>query len=148
MNWKWLAAVYFLAAVCGCSDRGRSNVEQEASSLKPIAIYYGSFVGQNRGQPPKSEAEFKAYLREQKNAESLKASFKITDIDKMFISSRDNKPYVIYYGVIPNSSGPAGAPVIAYEEQGLGGKRFVASAVGAVQEVDEAEFRRMVPAAK
>ena len=141
-------ALLLLGAVSGCSGRGRSNQAEETSSLKPIAKFYGNYVNKHRGQPPKDEAEFKAFLREAANAEQLKADFKITEIDKMFISSRDNKPYIIYYGLIPKSSGPAGAPVVAYEQEGVGGKRFVASAVGSVQEVDETGFRKMVPDAK
>jgi len=62
----------------------------------------------------------------------------------MFVSSRYKKPYMVIYG--PTSGeGPAGQPVIAYEQEGMNGKRFVASKMGAVEEVDEARFRKMVP---
>jgi len=37
--------------------------------------------------------------------------------------------------------------VVAYEQEGVNGKRFVASKMGAVEEVDEARFRKMVPSA-
>jgi len=143
---KWGTAAILFCLLCGCSGASReASRAQEASSLKPIAIYYGSFVGRHRGQAPKNEDEFKAYLREKENAESLQAAFHVTDIDNLFVSPRDKKPYVIYYGEIPTSSGPGGAPVIAYEKEGVEGKRFVASAVGAVQEVTEEAFRKMVP---
>jgi hypothetical protein len=78
----------------------------------------------------------------------LKAEFQITEIDKLFVSSRDNKPYVVIYGTMPGGQGPGGAPVVAYEKEGVKGKRFVASALGAVVEVEEAEFRKMVPDAR
>lgn len=141
-------AVVLLGAVAGCGGGGRSNQEQEASPLKPIAKFYGDYVNQHQGRPPRGEAEFKAFLKESKNAEVLKAEFKFTDIDKLLISPRDNKPYVIYYGKMSTSTGPGGAPVVAYEKEGSGGKRFVASALGAVEEVDEARFRKMIPDAK
>ena len=138
-------AVLLLCVVAGCYDRGRSNKAEQESPLKPIAIFYGDFLHQYQGKPPASEAEFKAFLKEAKNAARLKETFKITDIDKLLISPRDNKPYVITYGTMSTNQGPGGVPVVAYEMDGLKGKRFVASALGGVVEVDEAEFRKMIP---
>jgi hypothetical protein len=37
---------------------------------------------------------------------------------------------------------------VAYEQEGVDGKRYVATVVGAVEEVDEARFRELVPDAK
>ena len=139
-------ALVLLGVVAGCGDKGRPNQAQEDSPLKPIALFYGEY--QHRGQPPASEAEFKAFLKDPKIAERLNKDFKITDIDKMFVSPRDNKPFVIYYGTMSKNSGSGGAPVVGYEQQGVNGKRFVASALGGVAELDDAEFRKMVPDAK
>ena len=141
-----LAAV---AALYGCSSRGGpSTPPEELLTLKPIARFYGNYFQTHQGNPPPDEAAFKAFLKESQNADLLKAEHKVTDIDKMFISPRDNQPYVIFYGRIPNSSGPGGAPVVAYEKKGREGKRYIASAVGAIEEVDEAAFRKLVPDAK
>ena len=41
-----------------------------------------------------------------------------------------------------------GQPVVAYETTGVGGKRLVANTLGAIDEVDEATFRTLVPNAK
>ncbi|MFN0022037.1 MAG: hypothetical protein ACKVP0_27630 [Pirellulaceae bacterium] len=142
---KMMFFTCLLWAVAGCHDRGRSNQAEQESPLKPIAIFYGDFLNQHQGKPPASEAEFKAFLKETKNADRLKETFKITDIDKLLISPRDNKPYVINFGTMSGNLGPGGLPVVAYEKEGLKGKRFVASALGGVVEVDEAEFRKMIP---
>lgn len=142
---KWGLVLVMFCAAAGCYSRGKSNKAEEASPLKPIAKFYGDFINQHQGRPPSGEAEFKAFLKEATNADRLKDTFKITDIDKLLISPRDNKPYVIYYGNISNNQGPGGAPVVAYEKVGVAGKRFIASALGAVAEVDEATFHRMVP---
>jgi hypothetical protein len=138
-----LLLLFFSAG--GCSDPGRSNQAEESSSLKPLAAFYGKFVNQHGGKPPGNEAELKAFLKEPKNAESLRLEFKVADVDAMFISPRDNQPYVVIYGTLSGPPGPGGAPVIAHEKTGVEGKRFVASALGAVEEVDEARFRGMVP---
>jgi hypothetical protein len=134
-------------ACLGCGGpSGESSRAREESGLKPLGIFYARFVPQHQGKPPKDEAEFKAYLQEPQNLEELKKVFNVPDVDSMFVSSRDKKPYVVIYG--PTSGeGPAGQPVVAYEQEGVNGKRFVASKMGAVEEVDEARFRKMVPSA-
>jgi len=130
---------------CGGPGGGASRAREE-SGLKPLGIFYARFVPQHQGKPPKDEAEFKAYLNEPQNLEELQKVFNVSNADAIFVSSRDKKPYVVIYG--PTSGeGPAGQPVVAYEQEGVNGKRFVASKMGAVEEVDEARFRKMVPSA-
>ncbi len=138
-----LLALGLVVACWGCGSIGEPNRAQEDSGLKPLAIFYGRYVAQHQGQPPKDEAEFKAYLKEPQNAEQLKDTFNFTDIDAIFISSRDKKPYVVIYGPV-SGQGPAGAPVVAYEQEGVAGKRFVASNMGAVEEVDAERFQTMM----
>lgn len=139
-----LAIAIGFAALTGCQQT--TGVEEEVSTLKPLAVLYGQYLGQHRGQPPPDEARFKAYA--QKQAPALLQQYGLKDIDSFFVSSRDKKPYVILYGPLTGPPGPAGQPVFAYEAEGVGGKRFVASSLGAVAEVDEAEFKRLVPDAR
>ena len=138
----------------GCSS-GDDGTETEASNLKPLAILYGRYIGQHQGPPPANEAEFKTYLNELSSEEL--AEFGITDSASLLISSRDKKPYVVLYGKGGGAAGIPGGPgggsesdaVIAYEEEGVGGTRFVAtSSLGAIEEADEARFKELVPDAQ
>jgi hypothetical protein len=127
----------------GCGS-ARESEEREQSNLKPLAVLYGQFTGQHRGQPPENEAQFREFVRTQGPA--ALASFGITDPESIFVSSRDGEPYVIRYGA--DQAGPPGTSeprVVAYEKTGVGGKRFVANALGAIEEVDEARFKELVP---
>jgi hypothetical protein len=133
----------FLATTCGCTPP--AAVEQQGSTLKPLAILYGRFLAQHRGQPPANEAEFRTFV--DKEAPSLLEQFAVKDVPSLFVSARDNQPYVILYGRLTGPPGPAGQPVFAYEKAGVGGKRMVATSLGAVEEVDEAKFKELVPAA-
>jgi hypothetical protein len=137
-----------LVALCGLVGCGGSAKEQaeETSSLKPLVIFYGQFTGQHQGRPPADEAEFKAYIKTL-DPSALK-SFNITDAESLFVSPRDKKPYVILYGGANGPPGPGGQPVVAYEQEGVMGKRYVASNLGAVEEVDDKRFRELVPSAK
>ncbi len=128
----------------GC-ERAASKAT-ESSNLKPLAVFYGQYVGTHKGQAPPSEAEFKGYLKSLRQ-EQLK-SFDIADVDSIFMSSRDKKPYVVKYGAVSGPPGPGGMPVIAYEQDGIDGKRYIATSVGAIEEVDSTRFRELVPDAK
>jgi hypothetical protein len=132
-----------MAATCGCTPQG--NVQEQASTLKPLAILYGRYLAQHRGQPPATEADFRAFV--EKEGPSLLEQFEVKDVAALFVSPRDKQPYVIVYGPLTGPPGPAGQPVFAYEQTGAGGRRMVASSLGAVEEVDEPEFKRLVPAA-
>lgn len=141
-----LGPVVLFAFLVGCSSH-QANLEQEQSNLKPLATLYGRFIGQHRGQPPASEAQFKEFINS--GGKDLLSTFQVSSVDELFVSSRDGKPYVVLYGAAAAKGppGPAGSPVVAYEQEGVGGKRFVASSMGAVEEVDEARFKELVPAA-
>jgi hypothetical protein len=67
----------------------------------------------------------------------------VSNVDDLFISERDGKPYVIFY------QRPAGvtADVFGYEQTGVDGKRYVAFTLGAMEEVDEQRFAELVPPA-
>jgi len=132
-----------LAALTGCTPSG--NTAEQVSTLKPLAILYGRFIPQHRGQAPANEAEFRAFV--EKEGPSLLEQFAVKDVNSLFVSSRDNQPFVILYGPLTGPPGPAGQPVFAYEKVGVGGRRMVATSLGAVAEVDEAEWKRLVPTA-
>jgi hypothetical protein len=127
----------------GCGGGRHASQEREESNLKPLAIFYGRFIGQHRGRPPASEKELKEFIQAAGTKEL--AGFHVTDVDSLFISSRDQKPYVVLYG---NDARAGKATVVAYEQEGKGGTRFIANDLGNVQEVDEAHFREMVPGAQ
>ena len=143
---RCLYTVVFCTLATGCGGSQRESQEREESNLKPLAIFYGQFTGQHRGRPPSDEDEFKQFIRSL-GSEQL-ATFGVTDPESLFISSRDQKPYVIIYGGAARSAvGTLGGPsrVVAYEQVGKDGLRLVANDLGAVEEVDEARFREMVP---
>ncbi len=136
-----MGAVMALLVGCGNSQKQA----EEESTLKRLSILYGQYIGQHMGQPPADEAAFRTFVDGQ--SEQAKASWKLKDPADLWKSSRDQQPYVVIYGPATGPAGPAGQPVIAYESKGVGGKRHVASSLGAVEEVTEARFQELVPMA-
>ena len=125
----------------GCGYGPPADPAIQASNLKPLAVLYGQYAGQNRGQNPPNEQAFKAFVKSRVASQA--------EADALFISSRDKKPYVIRYGGASSVPGPGvPIPVVAYEQEGVSGKRYLATALGGVEEVDETTFRAMVPDAK
>lgn len=146
--WSKLALLVISASLliaCGCTKNQKQSAPQETSSLKSLAIVYGRYLGTHRGEPPADEASFKQFI--QSLPPEQLAAMKATDTAQLFTSARDHEPYVVIYGKPTGPPGPAGSPVIAYERTGVEGKRFVASSIGAVEEVDEARFKQLVPQA-
>mgnify|MGYP003349632462 CR=1 FL=1 len=97
-----------IVASLGC--QAQKEAAQEASTIKPLALLYGQYIGQHRGQPPKSESEFKAFVSKQ--GKPLLDSFHVPDVETLFVSPRDKKQYVVRYGTVQGPLGPAGQPVI------------------------------------
>ncbi len=142
--WGLIALACFLTAGCGGSQK--KSLAREQSGLKKLAVLYGRYLAQHRGQPPGNEGEFRKFVQSLPAAD--RASLGIDDAEGLFLSNRDNKPYVIIYGRPQGPPGPGGSPVIAYEQDGKSGKRWVASALGAVEEVDDARFKQLTQTGK
>ena len=100
----------------------------------------------SRGQLLKNEEEFKRYINSLDTAtqDRIRAGSGAANMDELFISERDGQPYVIFYG-----QPPAGVAndLVAYEQKGVAGNRFVGYGLGAVAEVDEQRFNELVPPA-
>jgi hypothetical protein len=143
-----LIALCFCTAGCGPSDKPLSESEK---NLKALSVFYGQYLGTHRGQSPPDEAEFKKYVRSLP-AEQLKVfNVEPGDVDKLFISPRDNQPYGIAYKSKAGPPGESGAPMVIWEQSGRNGKRYVADAVGKVEEIDDATFQKRlatVPSSK
>jgi hypothetical protein len=137
-----LGAVLALhTAGCGGDD----HAEQQQSNIKALSIVYGRYIAQHRGQPPRDEAELRKFAQSL-SPDDLKV-IGAPSVDELFTSSRDKKPFGVRYGNASGPPGPAGQPVVIYEQDGVNGQRWVASSIGAVETVDEARFKELVPEA-
>ncbi|RIK71198.1 MAG: hypothetical protein DCC67_20400 [Planctomycetota bacterium] len=92
------------------------------------------------GARPANEQQLKDYIA--KNGQETLQRLNVESVDALFTSERDGQPFVVLYGPRPKEMT---VDVVAYERTGVDGKRQVASSLGTIREVDEAEFRELVP---
>jgi hypothetical protein len=77
-----------------------------------------------------------------KNAEELKPFLKIFgDPDEVLVSPNDGLPFVVRYGT--KVGGVGGFPIVAYEQKGQDGKRYVANTQVRVWQVTDDELARL-----
>jgi hypothetical protein len=148
---KYLASEYLVAPLAlgcllaaGCGSRPPA-LNPEQAHLVNLSLACGLYMSKHQGAMPPNEASFKKFL-ETVPAKERAARGVTGDVKSMFVSPRDNKPYVVRYGL--KTSGvpmPGKEEVIAYEQTGSGGQRYVAFESGRTDEVDEARFKQLVP---
>jgi hypothetical protein len=136
-----LGALALAAAGCGPPSpklHSRDVIPPGEAELKQIASLYLEYTKHNGNKSPATAEQLKAWAKGQPKDKLTELG--IEDVDKVFISPRDNQPFV----VIPKT-GPGPGRVIAYEATGVKGKRYVAAGQGSVREVSEETFRGMLP---
>jgi hypothetical protein len=133
-------------AIFACSSEGKPQSEEE-KNLQALSVFYGRFMSQHRGMGPTSEDEFKKFVKARTPAEL--ESFGVTpdQVDQVFVSPRDHAPYGIALKVASGVPKPDGsAAMILWEQTGVNGKRYVADAIGRIEEIDEATFQQRLAA--
>ena len=141
----WRIVVCLAAATCltvsGCGRSQRQKQAIQQANLREIAALYGQFQASHRGQAPANEAEFIEFLR---LAGGKGPKSAVDGAAALLPSSpRDGKPYVIVYGQPKTQPGPGVMAIVAYEHDGMEGKRLVANSLGMILEVDQTRFEQL-----
>lgn len=133
-----------LLAISGCWNRVNPNsmiANANNSNVKRLATMYSIFQTQHGFRGPNDEAALRQFIGQQDPQRMKVAGIDISDVDSLFISERDNKPFNIRYGVNTVMRGPA-MPVV-FESEGVEGKRQVGFTNGPMREVDSAEYEEL-----
>jgi hypothetical protein len=128
-----LIVLCWCALTAGCG--GDRDKQREQSNLRALAVYYGQYQAMNRGQLPADEKDFKDFI--------VKGGIN-TDLDSMFISIRDGKPFVVRYRRSKTWPLP---DIVIYEQDGRDGTRDVATVVGGYEKMSDEEFDKQMAAA-
>ncbi|MDC0934787.1 hypothetical protein OAS39_00775 [Pirellulales bacterium] len=123
-----------LPALVSCGPQAYVPTGQEAEQIRQLAVAYMQYLGSHNGRSPKSEMKFREYLE-------LALEYDHAEIDAMLISPRDGEPYHVVYNVRITGSKPV---VVAHEQSGLDGTRYIAFDFGGVEMADEQRFAKLV----
>jgi hypothetical protein len=115
----------------GCT---KTEPEEEQSNLRSLAVYYNQYQASHRGQLPANEEDFKNFIT---------TSSGKTNVDSLFVSNRDGKPFVVKYRGDKSWAHPE---IIAYEQEGRGGTRDVATLTGGYERLSEEKFQQQMTA--
>jgi hypothetical protein len=106
--------------------------------MKRLAGIYNAYKAAKR-TTPKNTAELKAWVKSLPKTELERMS--IDDPEKVFVSPRDGQEYV----VMPTpKNAPMGMATIAYEKQGVDGKRWTVSTQSYIGEVTDQELDQLL----
>lgn len=118
-----------MLSLAGCQPkviRSEKPVDPVAQQLVAIGTAYRQFTDKH-GKPPKGPADIQKWL----------------PAEGTLISSRDGKPFKVFWGVDYRSwpTWAVGRPVLAFESVGADGSRHVLSFTGNVELLSEQAFR-------
>lgn len=140
-----LLAICLNSFACSPEQKPKSPTEK---NLQALAVFYGRFISQNKGVGPPNEEAFKKFIRGLRPEEFQSFGVDASNIDPLFVSPRDNQPYGIAWGLQGAMPGPDGSAMVIWEQTGVSGKRFVADAVGKIEEVDETTWNQRLAKSK
>lgn len=123
----------YVVPVVGCGGKN-AGPSRERADINAIATAYRSYA-QARGGPPQNEQLLREFI--QSLPDEKRTALHATDIDSVFVSPRDKKPYFVAYGEKTKGRIPH---YFIYEQEGSGGKRWAACSMGYVSEVNQAEL--------
>jgi hypothetical protein len=128
-----------LCVLVGCHGAAKQARQKEQSHLRALVTIF-NFAESKLGHRPANEAEFKTFI--QANAQGIIGSLRLASVDELFVSERDGQPFIVLYGAPPKGEA---RDVIAYEQNGVSGKRLVGYSIGAIAEMDEEQLAKLAP---
>jgi hypothetical protein len=142
---RWAAAVALAAGaagLAGCTRDGTANAvaAMNTSNAQRLGNLYAAHQNFKGGQGPKTEAAFKDYVRGFDQTKLGMMGVDPNDVDGLFTSERDGRPFKVRYGV---GGGRGSSDAVVFEQTGVGGKKQVAFTDGKVLEVDDAEYKAL-----
>jgi hypothetical protein len=124
----------FVAVAFGCGERNSTPTLHE-SNLRMVAVLYSQFVSAHGGEIPRDADNFGTFVQSLGPGVLERAG--LAGLDELLLSRRDGKPFAIHYKSVDWKLNH----VIAYEQEGASGTRYIASDLGAVSEITEQEFQ-------
>ena len=132
-----------LAMIAGCGDSDELN-SPTAMRLKALATMYLDYAAQKSGGGPPNEAELKKYMKLVEGWVLEDRGVDPKNLDALFISPRDQEPFVVLWGVGIKQISGTKAPLVAYEKNAKNGKRLIVFANTKLDYVDDDGLKQVM----
>lgn len=131
------SAALLVALSAGCSRDPTADkvAAMNTSNLQRVTNIYEAFQNVKSGGGPKSEADLKQFIREYDPSKLAMMKIDVNNLDALFTSERDSKPFKVRYGV---GGGRGSVAPVVFEQDGVAGKKQVGFTGGKIEEVDDA----------
>ncbi len=141
-RWLYFVILTCIVSLVGCNNSVNSGVAAaNSANIKRVGNIYGSYLVHNGWQGPKNEQELKRYLHDNLSQKKLEMmGIDPQNVDKTFISERDGKQFKIRWGL---TLMPLSTANVVFEQEGVDGKKQVATNSGETRDVDNAEYQRL-----
>jgi hypothetical protein len=128
-----------LVGTSGCGNGSAGYTETEAKTrLTKLLRLYQLHVDKKK-KAPASEQELRDFAK-QLTAKEREDYLIGEDLEGIFVSPRDNQPFVVKYNLKLTPGGETRA--VAWEATGQNGRRYLALSIGYVEEYDEETFKQ------
>ena len=124
----------FVAVAFGCGERNSTSNLHE-SNLRVVAVLYSQFVSAHEREIPRDADDFRTFVQSLGPGVLERAG--LSGLDELLLSRRDGKAFAIHYKCVEWKLNH----VIAFEQEGAGGTRCIASDLGAVSEITDEQFQ-------
>jgi hypothetical protein len=150
MRLRRLTPLAAFALIAGCSsDQSQKQIAaMNTSNMQRLCSMYAAHQNGVGGRGPNDEAEFKTFIKTY-NPNSLSAmGIDVGDLDKLFTSERDGKPFKIRYKI---GGGRGSVAPVIFEQDGVNGRKQVGFTGGkgpgggpAFEEVDDTQYKALL----
>jgi len=137
-----LLAAVLIAGLSGCADKTAKEVAaMNPTNMHRLANLYAAHQNYKGGKGPSSEADFKEFIKKFDAEKLTMMGVNSAEVDKLFVSERDGKPFKIRYNV---GGGRGSVDPVVFETEGQAGMKQVGYTGGKVDEVDEATYQQLL----
>ena len=130
-----------MISMVGCGGNSPDKAIQEANktNIERLANLYVMYQAKNRLAGPEDEESFKEFIRNASDGQIQRMGVDKNDLDSLFVSERDGRPFKIRYGVPGSTRGSVSAVIFESTPQ-ENGMYMVAFTSMVEKEVDQDEY--------
>jgi hypothetical protein len=142
-DWAAAAAAALAVTLTGCGrDRTAEAVAaMNTSNIQRLGNMYAAFQNYKGGRGPKTETEFREFIRDFDPSKLKMMSIDPGNLDGLFTSERDGKPFKVRYNV---GGGRGSVDAVVFEQDGANGTRQVGFTNTTVEDADSNRYQELL----